>query len=104
MPSYDEHVNFVMSKPYSSWYIIYYGNKKCGSIYLSKQNEIGIFLKKDIRKKGIGTKALVTLMRKHPRKRYLANINPRNKNSIKFFRKQNFKLIQYTYKFMKVDN
>ena len=46
MTSYKEHVNFVSSKPYSKWYVIYYGKNKVGSIYLSKQNEIGIFIKK----------------------------------------------------------
>ena len=27
MPSYDEHVEFVMSKPYTNWYIIEYDKK-----------------------------------------------------------------------------
>ena len=27
MPSYDEHVKFVMSKPYTNWYIIEYEKK-----------------------------------------------------------------------------
>jgi len=101
MPTYRKHVKFVMSKPYSKWYIIYYNDKKIGSIYLSKQNEIGIFLKKGMNGKGIGTKALKLLMVKNPRKRYLANINPRNKKSIEFFKKHNFELVQYTYESIK---
>ena len=48
------------------------------SLYLSKNNEIGIFLKKIHHGKGIGSKALKLLIVKHPRKRYLANINPNN--------------------------
>ena len=32
----------------------------------------------------------------NPRKRYLANVNPKNKTSQKFFKKNGFKLIQYT--------
>ncbi|GBL40910.1 hypothetical protein EMGBD3_02780 [Nitrosarchaeum sp.] len=46
MPIYDEHVRFVTSKPYLRWYIVYYNGKKSGSVYLTKQNEIGIFVKK----------------------------------------------------------
>ena len=44
MPTYKKHVKFVISKPYAAWNIIYYKNEKIGSIYLSKQNEIGMFL------------------------------------------------------------
>ena len=36
MPSYDEHVNFVKSTPYSKWYIIFKSEQKVGTIYLSK--------------------------------------------------------------------
>ena len=46
MPTFSEHVKFIRSKPYTKWYIIENGKKKVGSIYLSKQNEIGIFIKK----------------------------------------------------------
>ena len=97
MPTYEEHVNFVKSKPYSNWYIIEFKTRKAGSVYLSKTNEIGIFLKNDMHGKGIGKEALQIIMKKNPRKRYLANINPRNKKSIKFFKKNNFMLIQHTY-------
>ena len=44
MPTYVQHIKFIESKPYSKWYIIKFGNKKIGSVYLSKQNEIGIFI------------------------------------------------------------
>ena len=44
-PTYAKHVNFVMSKPYSKWYIIYHATEKIGSIYLTKQDEIGIHFK-----------------------------------------------------------
>jgi RimJ/RimL family protein N-acetyltransferase len=97
MPSYSQHVKFVMSKPYSKWYIIQQNDQSIGSIYLSKQNEIGIFLIKTMHRKKIGQIALKMMMEKHPRKRFLANINPKNKKSIKFFIKNDFKLIQYTY-------
>ena len=97
MPTFNQHVNFVLSKPYSKWYIILQGIDKVGSIYLSKQNEIGIFLKKESHHAGIGTMALKLVMKKNPKKGYLANVNPKNKKSIEFFKKNNFKILQYTY-------
>ena len=97
MPTYNEHVNFVLSKPYSKWYIIYYGKNRVGSIYLSKQNEVGIFIKKIFFMNGIGTYALRLLIELNPSERFLANINPKNKKSIEFFKKNGFKLLQHTY-------
>jgi RimJ/RimL family protein N-acetyltransferase len=97
MPTYAEHVGFVMSRPYSKWYIIINKNKKIGTIYLTKQNEIGIFIKNKVQGKLIGQRVLKLLMEKNPRKRYLANVSPKNKKSISFFKKNGFKLIQYTF-------
>ena len=97
MPTYEEHVNFVKSSPYSKWYIIEVDGERAGSIYLTKQNEIGIFLNEGLQEKGIGSNALNVLIGKNPDLRYLANINPENKKSIKFFKKLGFTLIQYTY-------
>lgn len=97
MPTYSEHVKFVKSRPYSKWYIIKKSKLKIGSIYLSKNDEIGIFLKKTYHGKGFGNEALKLLIKKNPRSRYLANVNPKNLFSAKFFKKNDFKLIQYTY-------
>jgi RimJ/RimL family protein N-acetyltransferase len=97
MPSIKQHEKFIQSKPYSKWYIIQNYNKEVGSIYLSKNNEIGIFLIKKNQSKGIGFNALKLLMEKNPKIRYLANVNPKNKKSIEFFKKNGFKLIQHTY-------
>jgi len=97
MPTYSQHEKFVLSKPYSKWYTIRISNKKVGSIYLSHQNEIGIFFDKKFQGKGIGKSALQLLMKMNPRTRYLANVNPRNLKSIKFFKRNEFKLIQHTY-------
>ena len=101
MPTYEEHVNFVKSSPYSKWYIIEVDGKRAGTIYLTKQNEIGIFLNEGLQEKGIGSNALNVLIGKNPGLRYLANINPENKKSIKFFKKLGFTLIQYTYELNK---
>ena len=97
MPTYKEHVKFVKSKPYTKWYIIENGRNQVGSIYLSKTDEVGIFLKKEKQKKNIGTIALNLLIQKNPRKRYLANVNPKNTISKNFFIKNRFHLLSYTY-------
>ena len=46
MPTYNEHLKFIKSKPYTKWYIVKWGTQKIASIYLTSQNEIGIFIKK----------------------------------------------------------
>ena len=97
MPSYSEHTRFVLSKPYSKWYIIYYKNRKVGYVYLSKMNEIGIFILKTIKVKGLGSLVLEQVLKKNPKTRYLANVNPKNIKSAEFFKKNGFKLIQHTY-------
>ncbi len=99
MPTYSEHIRFVKSKPYAKWSIIEYGGKKAGSIYLSKNDEIGVFLKKQFQGINIGQESLESFMKMTPRKRYLANVSPKNISSQKFFTKNGFKLIQYTYEF-----
>ena len=104
MPTYNEHVSFVSAKPYSKWYVILYRVNKVGSIYLTSQNEIGIFIKKSFQNKQIGNIALRKLIKKNPKKRYLANVNPKNKKSIRFFKNNGFKLIQYTFELNKIMN
>ena len=88
MPTYNQHVRFVSAKPYSKWYVILYGANKAGSIYLTSQNEIGIFIKKSFQNKQIGNIVLHKLIQKNPKKRYLANVNPKNKKSISFFQEK----------------
>lgn len=97
MPAYKEHIKFIRSGPYTKWYIINYDKQKAGSIYLSKQDEIGIDLKKEFSSTSIQKISMKILMNKNPRKRYLANTNYKNLKLKRFFTEQGFKLIQYTY-------
>ena len=97
MPTFAQHEKFVLSNPYTKWYVIIQKNKKIGSIYLTEMDEIGLFLKKDAQGKGLGQKSLELLMKLNPRNRYLANVSPKNKKSTQFFKKNKFKLIQHTY-------
>jgi len=101
MPTYNQHVAFVSAKPYSKWYVILYDTNKAGSIYLTSQNEIGIFIKKSFQSKQLGNIALHKMIQKNPKKRYLANVNPQNKKSMRFFKNNGFKLIQYTFELSK---
>ena len=101
IPTYNQHVSFVSAKPYSKWYVILYDTNEAGSIYLTSQNEIGIFIKKSFQSMQLGNIALRKMIQKNPKKRYLANVNPQNKKSMRFFKNNGFKLIQYTFELSK---
>lgn len=97
MPTMEEHVKFVHSRPYLAWYLIQNEESEyVGSTYLSRQREIGIFIFKRYQGRGYGSKAVRQLMDKWPG-RFLANINPQNTESQRFFENLGAKLIQYTY-------
>ena len=99
--TYAKHVKFVMSKPYSKWYIIYHATEKIGSVYITKQDEIGIhFKEKNITNK-IRSKVLKMIIKKNPRDRYLININSSNTKMKKFLKNDGFELIQHTYEISK---
>lgn len=97
MPTMRQHKAFIRSKPYAAWYLIEIEGVFVGSIYLTRDNEIGIFVFHNYQGLGSGTYAVKMLMDRHPRRRYLANINPENSVSIKFFRDLGFTHCQSTY-------
>ena len=97
MPTYNEHLKFIKSKPYTKWYIVKWGTQKIASIYLTSQNEIGIFIKKTHQNKNLGGIIMSKLIQKNPRERYLANVSPKNKISENFFKSYGFKFIQKTF-------
>lgn len=99
MPSYASHCRFIKKCPYPHWYLIEINGIFVGSIYLSYDNEIGIFLFPDEQKKGYGAKAVQALLKKCGSRRYFANIAPTNKASARMFKKLGFRLIQHTYEF-----
>ena len=55
----------------------------------------------DIDEASIGEFGLDFIIKRNPRKRYLANINPKNEKSISFFKQNKFRLIQYTFELNK---
>lgn len=97
MPNYGEHLRFVESRPYKAWYMIEAYGVVVGAIYLSKQDEIGVFIRKDHQGNGYGPWAIQEVMKLHGDRRYLANINPSNTRSVALFGKLGFKHIQNTY-------
>lgn len=102
MPTLDEHEAFIRSKPYKDWRLIFL--EHCdgkyvgfvGAVYLSKRNEIGIFLLKEFRGKGYAREAVRWVMDTYEGPFY-ANINPLNAKSQEFFLLLEFKPLQVTY-------
>jgi RimJ/RimL family protein N-acetyltransferase len=98
LPHYMTHSAFVKQHPYQCWYIIKWGNRKVGSIYLTKQNEIGIFIMKRHQGKHLAKNAIALLVHEQPLEYYIANINPQNERSIGMFTGMGFRHIQQTYR------
>ena len=44
IPSLEEHKKFVSNHPYRCWFFIEVNNKKKGTIYIHKDNSIGLYL------------------------------------------------------------
>ena len=96
MPSYDQHLVFVASKPYKAWYLVSTDEGCAGSVYLTKQSEIGIAISENERGNGYAKEAIQELMKLHDGP-FLANINPNNWASRCLFDRLGFKFIQVTY-------
>ena len=97
MPEWDDHVKFIDSYPYREWYFIVNEDSQIvGSLYLTRQNEIGISIFMEFQRKGYAEEAIkfVSQMYCGP---LLANVNPLNKPSRELFEKLGGKVIQVTY-------
>lgn len=97
MPSFDEHLEFVETRPYTAWYLIKSEMDYLGAVYLSREDEIGIFIFKEHQNQGYSSWAIEQIMAYHPRERYYANIAPLNHISKKVFRGLGFRKLQETY-------
>lgn len=98
MPTLVEHEKFINKRPYSEWYIIYDRKTPVGSVYLSRYNEIGVFIFKEHQRKGYARQAVGFMIDEHPYDDLAANINPRNEASIELFKSFGFEHIQNTYR------
>lgn len=97
MPTFEEHSNFFASKPYFAWYLLKVNGEYAGSVYLSKNREIGVFIFKQYQGKGYGKAAVVKLMNIVGGS-FLANVAPGNDKSKRLFESLGGKAIQVTYK------
>lgn len=111
MPTYFAHEEFIESRPYRDWFAIQNGHtyEFVGSIYVTRDNEIGIHLLDRYQRMGYGKKALEAIYEHFSFiPHFKANIAPLNSGSIAFFvnngfmyensRIDNGQLIQYTYR------
>lgn len=97
MPTIEEHVAFVSSRPYAAWYLLDVEHVGyVGAIYLTRQREIGVWVHKDQRGLGYAKQAIAILMLWHPG-RFLANVAPGNLTSRRLFDGIGFKHIQNTF-------
>lgn len=102
MPSWRRHLAFIRARPYRAWYLIRVGETFVGAVYLSKQNEIGVFILRACQGRGYGPEAIRLVMARHRGvKRFLANINPRNRRSIELFTDLGFRHVQNTYELVR---
>lgn len=92
LPTLWDHIAFVNSRPYWAWYCFedLISGLDVGSVYLTKDAEIGVFILKDKHRQGYAKAAVYELMARHPRQVYYANINPKNVASIAFFESLGF--------------
>lgn len=98
MPTVEQHLTFVRSRPYREWFLICVRGHMVGATYLSRQGEIGIFIFKAHRGHGYGKKAVHAMLKRHPGERILANVNPANAASIALFTSLGAVHIQNTYR------
>jgi len=93
MPDYMSHRMFCGSHEniYKEWNIIYDGNKKIGSVYITRLNEIGFHL---VSSKDPIIDFIFSFYAGIAR---YANVSPKNTKLTKILTSLGYKLIQHTY-------
>lgn len=97
MPTYKQHRDFIKSNPYIAWYLIGHEGNIVGATYISKAKELGIFIFNEFHGFGYGREAIKEIMNRFEGP-FLANINPANEASRRFFIDLGFERIQETFK------
>lgn len=95
MPTWEEHCAFVDSDPYEGWWLIDDGGIIRGSVYFTKQREIGVHIFKKYAGMGYGADA-VKFIEDYYGPPIHANISIRNAQSMAFFVKQGYEFLQVT--------
>lgn len=96
MPTWEDHVRFIESRPYAHWYLVEHEGEFVGAIYISKQRELGRFLFERFTGKGLMHEAFKILRNRHPGK-FIGNVSPLNRPAQKQVEKEGWKLVQYVY-------
>lgn len=95
MPSYIKHEQYIRGKPYVGWYLIYVDDEMIGHVNVSCERKLGIFLFEECTGREMGKEAIRLLRKLHPGT-LLAEVNPANARSLKFFAKMG-KVAYITY-------
>ena len=115
MPTWEQHVAFVGSKPYSGWWLVYdhieasnagEDGEGCpqreytciGQVYFTRAREIGIQISNDYWRIGYGSEITTKVIEMVPRGPIFANVSPRNIASQKLFESLGFGVVQWTYR------
>lgn len=113
LPSWAQHNEFFFSHPFAIWYLIKFGVEWLGYISVTHRNEVGIVLFRKFRDMGYGTTAVKMLIEMVPPLpaipskcpgHFVANINPKNKRSIRMFESLGFQHVQNTYALLEKPN
>lgn len=99
MPSYEDHVAFIVSRPYLVWCLIQDSTTFywVGAVAITKADEIAVAIFKSHQREAYATSAIQTLRRDYPRP-LLANVAPNNAPSHALFLKLGGEVIQHTYR------
>ncbi len=97
LPAFSDHSRFVRSRPYKEWCFIQIKNEIAGAVYLSRLNEIGIFLFEKFRRQKLEKEAVKSFIAKRRQTRLLANVSPANAYYRNIFKSLGFRLIQHSY-------
>ena len=104
-PVFEDHVKFVNSNPYRAWYIVVNHSKPVGTLYISKENTVGINLD------GINYEKAVLEIINYVKKNYLPlpeiksvrastfsiNVPPKNLSLIKILEGLDKEILQISY-------
>lgn len=96
MPTYEDHKEYLLDALYFEWYkqafIMYIGRKKIGQVYVTKDNEIGVFVLKAYQGKGYGREAVKRIIQATESDVFTAHVNGANEKSKRLFKALGFKL------------
>lgn len=78
---------WLAKRPIATWYLVYIGEKLVGQIQLHEPYGSGIIIREKFRRKGYGMRAMRAVMKMHADRHWLVVIHPKNRGSIRMFKK-----------------